>query len=206
MAAYPVSVTIGALAVCAAWAPFADPGQVGGLAAVALGILAYSGVQLAFALGWLGGGVPAGGQVRVRRVRQQHRLVSRSWVEVEPVAGSGGTRWVPVFFDPALVVRTERVVPAAEALRGLYPSGPARGAEPPGQLVDNPSRPDPDAVARAGLRRRLVLDAQPAVAAPFAALLWVYVDGGGLVAFAAACSVAAVAALWLAAVRGSDPS
>ncbi|MFC3963868.1 hypothetical protein [Nocardia jiangsuensis] len=204
-------MTIGALAVCAAWAPFADPDQLGGLAAVALGILGYSGVQLAFALGWIGGAVPAGGQVRVRRVRQQHRLVSRSWLEIEPVAESGGgTRWVPVFFDPALVLHTERVVPAADALGSadgrLFPSGRVRRAEPPGQLVDNPSRPDPDAVARAGLWRRLVLDAQSAVAAPFAALFWVYVAGGGLAAFAAAGSVGAVAALWLAAVSGSDPS
>ncbi len=196
-----MSVTIGALAVCAAWAPFADPDQLGGLAAVALGVLGYSGVQLAFALGWIGGRVPAG---RVRRVRQQHRLVSRSWIEITPA--SGGSVWVPVFFDPALLTLVEREVPAGSAPAGLFPSGPVRRSEPPGQLVDNPSRPDPEAAARAGVGRRLVLDSQSAVAAPFAALFWVYIAGGGLGAFAAACSVAAVAALWLAAVRGSDPS
>ncbi|WP_420094662.1 hypothetical protein [Nocardia asteroides] len=202
-------MTIGALAVCAAWAPFADPDQLGGLAAVALGILGYSGVQLAFALGWIGGGVPAGGRVRVRRVRQQHRLVSRSWIEVVPESG-GGSAWVPVFFDPALLTLVERDVPAGEALLvadgRLFPSGRVRRTEPPGQLVDNPSRPDPGAGARGGVRRRLVLDAQSAVAAPFAALFWVYIAGGGLDAFAAACSVGVAAALWLAAVRGSDPS
>ncbi|MEV0356020.1 hypothetical protein AB0H71_08140 [Nocardia sp. NPDC050697] len=197
---------MGALAVCAAWAPFADPDQLGGVAAVALGVLGYSGVQLAFALGWIGGGVPAG---RVRRVRQQHRLVSRSWIEIAPAAG-GRPVWVPVHFDPALLTLVEQDVPAGAAPRvrsgRLFPSGPVRQAEPPGQLVDNPSRPDPDAAARGRVGRRLVLDAQSAVAAPFAALFWVYIAGGGLAVFTAACSVAAVAALWLAAIRGSDPS
>ncbi|MFC8047360.1 hypothetical protein [Nocardia sp. NPDC057353] len=197
---------MGALAVCAAWAPFADPDQLGGLAAVALGVLGYSVVQLVVALR---GGPPAAGPVRVRRVRQQHRLLSRSWVEIVPASGGEG-RWVPVHFHPVLLGMVERTVPAAEALRPdgvrLFPAGRVRRAEPPGQLVDNPSRPDPDAAGRGGVRRRLVLDAQSAVAAPFAALFWIYLDGGGLGAFAGACSVAAVGALWLAAVRGSDPS
>lgn len=241
VAAYPVSVTIGALAVCAAWAPFADPDQIGGLAAVALGVLGYSGWQFALALGWVRSGVPGSGEVRVRRVRQQHRLVGRSWLEVVPVvpnaraeaadggggggdhgggarAGSGRgtagrTLWVPVHFDPVLLTLTERTVPAdALSVDGhrLYPSGRARRTEPPGRLIDNPSRPDPDAPQLAAIaaqpQRRLLLDAQPAVAAPFAALFWVYVAGGGLGAFAGACTIAATAAIWLSAIRGSDPS
>uniref|UniRef100_UPI003F7E758B hypothetical protein n=1 Tax=Rhodococcus wratislaviensis TaxID=44752 RepID=UPI003F7E758B len=77
-------------------------------------------------------------------------------------------------------------------------------------MIDNPSRPDPDGPVRAHMAarpgRRLVLDAQSAVAAPFAGALWVYVAGGGVPAFAGATCVAAAVAMWLAAIRGSDPS
>ncbi|SLI97636.1 Uncharacterised protein [Mycobacteroides abscessus subsp. abscessus] len=92
----------------------------------------------------------------------------------------------------------------------VYPSGRARTSEPPGRLIDNPVRSAPDADERARVAarvpRRLLLDAQPAVAAPVAALLWVYLDGGGLPAFTGALVVGAAAAVWLTAVRGSDPS
>ena len=83
-------------------------------------------------------------------------------------------------------------------------------SEPAGRLIDNPSRPDPDGPVRARVAarpvRRLVLDAQFAVAAPFVGALWVYVAGGGVPAFTGATCVAAAVAVWLAAVRGSDPS
>nr|WP_232541997.1 hypothetical protein [Nocardia bovistercoris] len=154
--------------------------------------------------------------VSVRRVRNQHRLVSRSWLEV---TGHGGqarvTSWLPVYFDPMLLALTEseaEVGAGSLTVAGvrLYPSGRVRRAEPPGVLVDNPSRPDPAASTRAVAVtrpvRRLLLDAQSTVAAPFAGLLWVYVMGGGLSAFAGASAVAGGAAVWLAAVRGSDPS
>ncbi|MCP2318478.1 hypothetical protein APR12_003833 [Nocardia amikacinitolerans] len=209
--AYPIGVTLGALAVCAAWAPFATVDQLAGLATVALGISGYTGIRLLMAFGVLSCGLPGAGGFRVARVRQQHRLVSRSWLEV--IGPAGARRWLPVFFDPALVTFTEsaaefdgRVLRAGD-LR-LYPSGRARDTEPPGRLVDNPSRPDPDAPVLAASRvtRRLLFDVQPAVAAPFAALLWIYVDGGGLVTFVGALCVAAATATWLAAIRGSDPS
>ncbi|WP_433197438.1 hypothetical protein ACQP1G_01005 [Nocardia sp. CA-107356] len=269
--AYPVSVTVGALAVCLAWAPFADLDQVAALATVALGILGYTGFQLAVALGSLpngladiekrradgtdaargdssthedtddnagigsiGGkstaGASSGGTgtdrngtdgiagrdtartVEIKRVRQQHRLVSRSWLEITE---NYRTRWLPVFFDPALLGMTETEAEVTDrsvdtATRHLYPSGKARTSEPPGRLIDNPSRPDPAAPVlatdSARVRRRLLLDAQSTVAAPFVALMWVYVAAGGLTAFLAATTVAAATAVWLAAIRGSDPS
>nr|WP_280272320.1 hypothetical protein [Nocardia wallacei] len=210
--AYPVLTTIGALVTCLAWAPFADSEELSMLAAVGFVVLGYTAVRLAVAFAVLPVRGLAPGIADCRRVRQQHRLVSRSWLEL---AADGRTRWLPVYFDPALV--TLQAAPArcgSGALRigslRLYPSGPARDSEPPGRLADNPTRPDPDGPAHAEqsarFGRRLLLDAQSAIAAPFAGLLWVYVAGGGFVAFIGATTVAAAVATWLAAIRGSDPS
>ncbi|WP_067696481.1 hypothetical protein [Nocardia jejuensis] len=219
--AYPVIVTIGALAICVAWAPFCDSEQVGMVGAVVLVVLGYSGFRGAVAFGVVSAGsadASAGAvgkgarSVAVRRVRQQHRLVSRSWLEF----GVGGrNRWLPVYFDPALVGLTQ----ASAELSGrgvyigeqrVYPSGRVRATEPAGRLIDNPSRPDAQAAATAAhvasFGRRLLLDAQSAIAGPFAGLLWVYVAGGGPMAFAGATTIGAAVATWLAAVRGSDPS
>ncbi|WP_280468520.1 hypothetical protein [Nocardia cyriacigeorgica] len=210
--AYPLTVTFGALAVITAWAPFADVDQLSALAAVAVGIVGYAGVRMARALGWLGSGIGARERLAVRRVRQQHRLISRSWLEFTQ---GRETRWLPVYFDPALITLTEATAELDEraiTVNGvrLYPSGRVRDTEPAGRLIDNPSRPDPDAVAQANAAaspfRRLLLDAQSIVAAPFAALFWIYIDGGGIPAFTAATCVAAATALWLSAIRGSDPS
>lgn len=210
--AYPLTVTIGALVVIAAWAPFADLDQLSALLTVVLAILLYTAFRTGIALGGLPHGAGPQRTIPVRRVRQQYRLLSRSWLEITE---RGRTRWLPVYFDPQLISLT-----AAEAeVRGrrvtidgmrLYPAGRLRETEPPGRLVDNPSKPPPDADERAAeavaLSRRLTLDAQSMVAAPFAGLLWVYVAGDGVAAFAGATCVAAIAALWLSAVRGSDPS
>ncbi|WP_063048360.1 hypothetical protein [Nocardia arthritidis] len=211
--AYPVTVTFGALAVCAAWAPFGTLDQVAGIVAVALGLVGYTAYRFAVAFGLLGfGSSSAVRTARVTRVRQQHRLVSRSWLQID---GADGRRWLPVYFDSALPTLTEteadltgRTVHVSG--RRLYPSGRLRDAEPPGRLIDNPSRPDPDAPGHTAkavrLRRRLLLDAQSAVAAPIAALLWIYLDGGGLTTFFAAFTVAFGGSLWLSAIGGSDPT
>ncbi|WP_067825860.1 hypothetical protein [Nocardia inohanensis] len=216
--AYPVLVTIGTLVSMLAWVPFADPEQFGMLAALTLIVLGYTSIRLATALGYLPIGLPrtaAGptiGPAAVRRVRQQHRLVSRSWLEFTL---GGRTRWLPVYFDPTLVTLTQdnadlstRTVHIDGAR--MYPSGRFRDQEPVGRLIDNPSRPDTHAtttaVAAARIGRRLLLDAQSAVVAPFVGLLWVYVGGGGTITFVAATLIAATTATWLAAIRGSDPS
>ncbi|RJO77301.1 hypothetical protein D5S18_12980 [Nocardia panacis] len=202
---------MGALAVLAAAAPFADSDQAAGLVTLALIILGYSLFRLAVAVGWLSAG-SVEGTLTIRRVRQQHRLLSRTWLELRE---SGRSRWLPVYFDPALLALAES--PASvdrKTLRvgdiRLYPSGRVRTTEPPGKLIDNPSRPDPEAAAlgakAARPTRRLLLDAQSAVAAPFFGLMWIYVIGGGLLTFVGAVCVAAAAAIWLSAVRGSDPS
>ncbi|MGX1804719.1 hypothetical protein ACWIGI_03315 [Nocardia sp. NPDC055321] len=286
--AYPVIVTIGALAICLAWAPFGDSEQVAMLGAVAVCVLGYSGFRLGTALGYLPAGLPrsagagvntaaraansasgeqdsdrssrdsasggtdhveperatavgtpgsddagaglvrtetaareldsagagraAGGALVVRRVRQQHRLVSRSWLEI---TGGGRTWWLPVYFAPALLTVTRgRGEISGRALyvdgQRVYPAGRVRDDEPVGKLIDNPTRPAPDAAQLAdratGPGRRLLLDAQSAIAAPFAGLLWIYVAGGTVSAFAAATVVAGATATWLAAIRGSDPS
>lgn len=234
--AYPVLTTIGALVICLAWAPFADAEQLAMLGAAALVVLVYSAFRLMVASGvfpWhTDPGIhpaPADAEpvesgpstestdsgenmLRCRRIRQQHRLLSRSWLEL----GAGDrTRWLPVYFDPMLVTATDST---AEFRDGtvyfdnvrLYPSGPVRDHEPVGRLHDNPTRPDPDGPAHAAdasrFTRRLLLDGQFVVAAPFAALLWVYVGGGGFPGFAGAATVAAGVAVWFSAIRGSDPS
>nr|WP_167352394.1 hypothetical protein [Nocardia caishijiensis] len=191
----------------AAWVPFADLDQVSALAVVALGVLGYTGYQLALAFGVLPSGVGVVATARSgRRVRQQYRLVSRSFLEI---SGGGRTVWQPVFYDPALSVLTptDLEITSRAILDGptrFFPAGRARTTEPPGKLVDNPTRPT-EAPTFTPVRR-LVLDAQSTVAAPFAGLLWVYVMNGGLPAFIGATTVAAAIATWLAAIRGSDPS
>ncbi len=243
--AYPVLTTIGALVICLAWVPFAGSEQLAMLGAVALVVVVYSAFRLLVAGGVLpwhtdpglraaatGSAGPApmdaapttsgpsdnestgrrGNTLRCRRIRQQHRLLSRSWLELN---AGGRTRWLPVYFDSALVTATDSKAEFRDGtvyfddLR-LFPSGPIRDREPVGRLHENPTRPDPDGPAHAAdasrFTRRLLLDGQYVVAAPFAALLWVYVAGGGFPAFLGAVTVAAGVAVWFSAIRGSDPS
>ncbi|MFE5288040.1 hypothetical protein ACFRAQ_23980 [Nocardia sp. NPDC056611] len=192
-----------------AWVPFADPEQGAMLIAVAAVILGYTGFRFAVAFGYLPAGLRGGAkELAVRRVRQQHRLVSRSWLEFSV---DGRNRWLPVYFEPGLVTLTPRTAEIGGRKvsvdgRRMYPSGRVRDSEPVGRLVDNPERVDPEAIGRTGVGRRVLLDAQSAVAGPFAGLLWVYVAGGGVGAFVAATMVGAATATWLSAVSGSDPS
>ncbi|MET8796195.1 hypothetical protein ABZV91_07020 [Nocardia sp. NPDC004568] len=223
--AYPLCVTVGALAVLTAWAPFADPDQLSALAVVGAGIMGYSGYRVAVALGVVGYRAESATTVTARRVRQEYQLVSRSWLELRD---GGDERWLPVYFTPELIgftggtaLLSERQIvlrpesggtelPSGPREFRVLPAGRARETEPPGRLVDNPTRVAPDAEARVAtttkITRRLLLDAQPAVAAPFVALLWLYVMGGGTGAFVAAMCVAAATGTWLGAIRGSDPS
>ncbi|UGT52739.1 hypothetical protein [Nocardia asteroides] len=203
---YPLLVTCGTLAVIAAWVPFADLDQVSALAVVAVGVVGFTAYQLGLAFGVVPSGLVARGRVGGRRVRQQHRLVSRSWLEI-----TSGDRmvWQPVFYDPELSTLTptelelsDRAIRTGE-LR-FYPSGRVRTTEPTGKLIDNPTRPTP--VSTFTPLRRLLLDSQPAVAAPFFALLWIYVMNGDLTTFIGTTTVAATTFTWLSAIRGSDPS
>jgi hypothetical protein len=155
--------------------------------------------------------------LRVRRVRQQHRLLSRSWIEV---VGTTPVQRFPVYFDPVLVTLAapaEVAVHGTGALRALqvdggwvYPSGRVRTAEPKGRLIDNPSRPDTGARERAArsapLRRQLQVDGVLLAPAPFVGIFWVLLDGGGVPVWLGATLVTAALALWAAAVQGSDPS
>jgi hypothetical protein len=156
---------------------------------------------------------------RVHRMQVQTGLASRSWLETE----SRPRRWIPVHFDPVLVTLPS---PAAVALHGdplrhrlvaasvdgrvLYPSGPVRSVEPHGRRVDNPAHPDDATLMRATrlapLRRQLRADLPHTVPAPIGAALWTYVDGGGFTTWASATALLAALGLWLAAIRGSDPS
>ncbi|MFI6870956.1 hypothetical protein [Nocardia sp. NPDC050406] len=201
---------MGTLVVSHAWVPFVDTEVRALIGAQVLIVLGYTVFRMVVATRTSGG--VASGVATARRVRQQYRLVSRSWVEW---ADGEQVRWVPVYFDPALVT----LVPSEGEMSGralcvgghrVYPSGRVRASEPVGRLIDNPTRPDPEGVAAARTAarwpRRLLLDAQSAVVAPFVALFWIYVADGGILAFAATAVLAATTATWLAAIRGSDPS
>jgi hypothetical protein len=157
--------------------------------------------------------------VPVRRVRVQAGLLQRSWLETQTVP----PRFVPVHFDPVLVglpapadVRLhgdplrDRLVAAEVDGRLLHASGPVRRAEPAGRRIDNPSRPDGSAPERAArlapLGRQLLADLPLLLPAPLIALLWTWVDGGGPPSWAALTLLMGALGLWVAALRGSDPS
>lgn len=161
--------------------------------------------------------------VPVRRVRWQAGLSTRSYLETD----THPQRWIPVHFDPVLVGLPSPVlarlhgdplhdrlvaatVPGPAGEHRLVPSGTVRTTEPRGHRTDNPSRPDTTVAARAArlarLRRQLRADLPLVVPAPFVGLLWTAVDRGGPGTWLAVTALAAALGLWLAAVRGSDPS
>ncbi|WP_245672726.1 hypothetical protein [Aldersonia kunmingensis] len=205
---YPAGTAIGAVAICLALAFFGNADEIAVLAVVVLIVAVWTTVRLVGARS--GGETPRA--IQVRRIRQQHRLVSRSWLEVRD---GGRAYWLPVYFDPALVALT--ATPASGTSRSVdwnghrfFAAGRSRSTEPVGRLIDNPSRIAPDAVVRGvaanRVGRRLLLDAQSAVGAPLVGFMWVFVAGGGIGAFAGATAVGAAAAIWWSAIGGSDPS
>jgi hypothetical protein len=161
---------------------------------------------------------PARG-VPVRRVRIQAGLIARSWLETE----AAPRRFIPVHFDPVLVglrapatVRVhgdplrDRLVAVEVDGRLLHASGPVRAQEPRGRRTDNPSAPDASTLERmarlAPLHRQLRADLPLLLPAPILALLWTYVDGAGIGTWAGTTALLGALGLWLAALRGSDPS
>jgi hypothetical protein len=158
-------------------------------------------------------------EVRLRRVRVQAGLLARSWLETEDLPRS----WIPVYFDPVLVTlatpssvrvygdpRRDRFVAAEIGGTVLYPSGRVVKSEPRGRRVDNPSEVDESVQSRAvtagALVRQLRADVVLIVPAPVIGLLWSYLDGDGAASWLGASAIMAAVALWLAALRGSDPS
>ncbi|WP_128645881.1 hypothetical protein [Rhodococcus sp. BS-15] len=158
-------------------------------------------------------------QTTVRRVRFQHRMRSRGYLEVQE---KGARAWYPVYFHTGLLA----IVPDADARMSksvlgrrafvvepgilALPSGRRRASLPPGAPLDAPCLNDSDLLTRSArfgsLRRRIMLDAPAAVAGPIIGLLWLIVDGGGFAEFVAVSVLAAVTALWWSAIGGSDPS
>lgn len=190
---------------------------MGFAAAFALGVLGYTGWLLLRVARLFDGPRRL---IAVRRVRVQRGLLTRSWLEFEHAP----RRWVPVHFDPALAglptpdeLRVYRDPQRARLLgfetpdgTRIYPSGPARDAEPAGRRVDNPSRPDPaarrHAAASMGMARAFAADAPRLAVAPLVGAFWAMLDGSGFTGWLAATALVATLVLWLAAVRGSDPS
>jgi hypothetical protein len=155
-----------------------------------------------------------GQPIQVRRVRVQSGLLTRSWLELD-----APLRWIPVHFDPILVTLP---APTTVALHGnprdrglvaaevdgvwLDPSGPIRATEPRGRRIDSPALPDADALGDISWRRQLRSDAVLLTPAPVVGLLWVFLDGGGVLTWACATTLTATLALWWAALRGTDPT
>jgi hypothetical protein len=156
--------------------------------------------------------------MRVRRVRVQRGVLTRSYLELDDESA-----WIPVYYDPVLVTmpapatvtafgdpRRDRLVAAEFDGVVLYPSGRVVRGEPRGRRLDNPAQPDDTAAERArsvsGIGRQLRVDAVACVAAPFIGLLWAYADQSGFFGWLGATALTASAAFWLWAVRGSDPS
>ncbi len=159
--------------------------------------------------------------MHVRRVRVQSGLLTRSWLELDsPAPESTAQRWIPVHFDPVLVTlpapttvqlhgdpQPHRLVAADVDGIWLHPSGPVRAGEPRGRRIDSPARPDALQIAATpGWRRQLRADAGLLTPAPIVGLLWVFLDGGGVLTWACATALTATLALWWAALRGSDPT
>ncbi|HWO59107.1 MAG TPA: hypothetical protein VNO31_03570 [Umezawaea sp.] len=155
-----------------------------------------------------------GRKAEVRRIRVQSGLIVRSWLEVD----GPRERWIPVYYDPALVampspapvvLHGERIVVVDFGDVRLYPSGLATSKHPRGRRGDSPAVPDPDVVraaAEAGWTRQLRADAVLVIPAPFIGLFWTYLDGSGFNGWLAATLVTAGMGLWVAAWRGADPS
>lgn len=161
----------------------------------------------------------------VRRIRLQRGLNTRSWLETEHAPG----RWIPVHFDPSLVslptpaevrvygdVRRNRLaaieILASSTSEGalLMPSGPVRAGEPHGRRTDNPTEPDTGAAESAArvsrMTHQLRVDAPRLAIAPLVGLFWTILDSGGFLDWVAATTLVAAFGLWIAAIRGSDPS
>lgn len=203
-----MALTVAVVVVCLAWLPVADAVEAAALAVVVVGVVGETLYRLIPPVR----AEPPMQPVTLRRVRAQRGLMSQSWLELDGLEVDG-TGWLPVYFDPALVAMPSpthghagpRTVQWSD--HRFYGCGRARSREPRGRLIDNPTRPDADRAAEvSGMGRRLLLDAQFAVAAPLLGLLWVYLAGGGVGAFVGATCVGAIVALWRAAVHGSDPS
>lgn len=182
--------------------------------------LAYSGLIATVVLGTAGWQLISRGRLRtragqpcrVRRVRMQSGLLTRSWLELD-----WPPRWIPVHFDPVLLTLAEpaevqlhgdpqrdRLVAVEHDGRWLYPSGPNRTREPRVPRISDP--PSSGMPGSYGWRRQLRADAGLLTIAPVVGLLWVFLDGGGLITWATASVLTAALALWWAALRGSDPT
>jgi hypothetical protein len=185
--------------------------------AVALGVLLVSAWRVLGAV--LATRRPIGRTVQLRRIRVQRGLISRSWLETEQ-----GDRWIPVYFDPALVTLPS---PVTAQVHGdlnqfrfvaidvpgnvtLHSSGPVSRVEPRGRRTDNPAEPDEYAADGASLTARLLrqvrADAVLLVPAPLVGLLWTFVLGTGFTGWLTVTVLVAALGLWWGALRGSDPS
>jgi hypothetical protein len=165
----------------------------------------------------------------VRRIRLQRGLSTRSWLET----ADAPERWIPVHFDPVLVTLPTPVrvrvygdpwrnrlvaieAPASDAEAStsddalLLPSGLVRAGHPRGRRADNPTEPDAEAPAHAAvvtrMSRQLRADASRLVIAPLVGVFWAILDDGGLLSWLAATAMVTAFSLWVAAIRGSDPS
>jgi hypothetical protein len=153
--------------------------------------------------------------VKLSRVRTRFGLIQRSWL----VGTQGGLeRWVPVYWEPELaglladtpctVHGNLAVIEIGDAR--IWPSGRVRTVQPRGRQLSNPGTYGRGAAVpelpSIPLSRQARRDAAFLAIAPLLGLLWAYVNGTGLIAFALATVLLAGLLFWAPSVYGSDPT
>lgn len=169
-----------------------------------------------------------GSRATAARVRTKLGLIQRSWLVL---AADGRERWMPVYWEPELsdlldgtpcTVRGDLsrhslvAVEIGDAV--LWPSGRIRARPPRGQHLANAGtwsraavrrrRSDPDwhPAGQLSMRRQARVDGTLAVAAPFLALMWAYVNGTGWIGLVLSLVALAAIVFWVPSVYGSDPT
>lgn len=162
--------------------------------------------------------------VKTSRVRSKLGLIQRSWLVFND---SGRERWMPVYWEPECSdlldetpctvhgdLNRNSLVAVKIGDRVIWPSGRIRTKPPRGQHTANAGtwsksaarkRPE-EPTAQLSMRRQARVDGVLAVAAPFLALMWAYINGTGPVGLAVSFVVLATIVFWLPSVYGSDPT
>ncbi|HVX47330.1 MAG TPA: hypothetical protein VHC49_25785 [Mycobacteriales bacterium] len=166
--------------------------------------------------------------VPTTRVRSKLGLIQRNWLIF---TDNGRERWMPVYWEPELSdllddtpcavhgdLNRNSLVSVEIGDRIIWPAGRIRTRAPRGQHTSNAgtyskgalrkraSDPAWEPAAQLSMRRQARVDGVLAVAAPFLALMWAYINGTGVVGLMISFVVLATIVFWLPSVYGSDPT
>lgn len=166
--------------------------------------------------------------VKTSRVRSKFGLIQRNWLIF---TDNGRERWMPVYWEPELSdllddtpcqvhgdLNRHSLVSVQIGERIIWPAGRIRTKAPRGQHTSNAgtwskaavrkraSDPDWQPTPQLSMRRQARVDGVLAVAAPFLALMWAYINGTGWIGLVVSFGVLATIVFWLPSVYGSDPT